>query len=90
MAGKNTIFVVETIIITFLLLNIIEVFSDDLVPIPADKSQLNSWFEANVKPLDARKDTLDPALVAAEANKTIIKVSYFRNFHSRLFIKIQK
>ncbi|XP_049405922.1 pectinesterase 1-like [Solanum stenotomum] len=74
MAGKNTIFVVETIIITFLCFNIIGVFSDDLVPIPADKSQLNSWFEANVKPLDARKDTLDPALVAAEANKTIIKV----------------
>ncbi|PHT48555.1 hypothetical protein CQW23_12763 [Capsicum baccatum] len=74
MAGKNIIFVVETIIITIIIFNIIGVFSDDLVPIPADKSQLNSWFEANVKPLDARKDTLDPALIAAEANKTIIKV----------------
>ncbi|XP_059316091.1 pectinesterase 1-like [Lycium ferocissimum] len=75
MAGKNIIFVVETIIITiFLFNNIVGVFSDDSVSIPADKSQLNSWFDANVKPLDARKDTLDPALVAAEANRTIIKV----------------
>ncbi|PHU18091.1 hypothetical protein BC332_13786 [Capsicum chinense] len=74
MAGKNIIFVVETIIITIIIFNIIGVFCDDLVPIPADKSQLNSWFEANVKPLDARKDTLDPALIAAEANKTIVKV----------------
>lgn len=74
MTGKNTIFVVETIIITILFFNAIRVFSDDSILIPADKLQLNSWFEANVKPLDARKDTLDPALVAAEANKTIIKV----------------
>ncbi|XP_009789874.1 pectinesterase 1-like [Nicotiana sylvestris] len=73
MAGKNTIFAVEAIVITILLF-IPRVFSDDSVPIPADKSQIKSWFETNVKPLDARKDTLDPALVAAEANKTIIKV----------------
>ncbi|XP_004239981.4 pectinesterase 1-like [Solanum lycopersicum] len=73
MSGKNSIFALETIFLIILLF-IPRVFSDDLVPIPADKSQLNSWFEANVKPLDARKDTLDPALVAAEANKTIIKV----------------
>ncbi|KAJ8540184.1 hypothetical protein K7X08_026573 [Anisodus acutangulus] len=38
------------------------------------KKEFDSWFDANVKPLDARKDNLDPALVAAEANKTIIKV----------------
>ncbi|CAN4095091.1 unnamed protein product [Withania somnifera] len=73
MAGKNTFFVVETIVLTILLF-IPRVFSDDSVPIPAEKSQINSWFETNVKALDARKDTLDPALVAAEANKTIIKV----------------
>ncbi|KAG5607411.1 hypothetical protein H5410_028903 [Solanum commersonii] len=73
MSGKNTIFALETIVLTILLF-IPRVFSDDTIPIPADKSQLSSWFEANVKPLDARKYTLDPALVAAEANKTIIKV----------------
>ncbi|MCD7464666.1 hypothetical protein HAX54_053199 [Datura stramonium] len=73
MAGKNTIFVVETIVLTILLF-IPRVFSDDLVPIPADKLQIKRWFRANVKPLKARKDTLDPVLVAAEANKTIIKV----------------
>ncbi|KAK4353871.1 hypothetical protein RND71_026065 [Anisodus tanguticus] len=74
MAGKDTIFVVETIVLTILLF-IPRVFSDDSAAIPADKLQLNSWFDANVKPLDARKDDLDPALVAAEANKTIIKNS---------------
>lgn len=89
MSRKNTIFVLETIVLTILLF-IPRVFSDDLIPIPADKSQLNSWFEANVKPLDARKDTLDPALVAAEANKTIVKVSCFHNFQFRSFINIQK
>ncbi|XP_059317979.1 pectinesterase 1-like [Lycium ferocissimum] len=74
MAGKNTIFALETIVLTILIFIIPRVFSDDSIPIPADKSQLNSWFDANVKPLDTRKDTLDPALVAAEANKSIIKV----------------
>ncbi|KAK4353873.1 hypothetical protein RND71_026067 [Anisodus tanguticus] len=74
MAGKDTIFVVETIVLTILLF-IPRVFFDDSNAIPADKLQLNSWFDANVKPLDARKDDLDPALVAAEANKTIIKNS---------------
>ncbi|XP_055809200.1 pectinesterase 1-like [Solanum dulcamara] len=73
MSGKNTVFALEAIVLTILLF-IPGVFSDDSIPIPADKSQLNSWFAANVKPLDARKDTLDPALVAAEANKIVIKV----------------
>ena len=50
------------------------VLSDDTVPAPADKAQLNSWFEQNVQLLASRKDTLDPALVAAEANPRIIKL----------------
>ncbi|CDP13860.1 unnamed protein product [Coffea canephora] len=50
------------------------VLSDNTVPAPADKAQLNSWFEQNVQPLASRKDTLDPALVAAEANPRIIKL----------------
>ncbi|KAM3344832.1 pectinesterase 1-like [Capsicum galapagoense] len=78
MSRQNTIFAIETIVLTILIF-IPRVFSDDLVPIPADKSQLNSWFDANVKPLDTRKGTLDPALVAAEANKTIIKVRVDRS-----------
>ena len=42
--------------------------------IPADKSQVNAWFNANVKPASARVGTLDPALVKAEAEARVIKV----------------
>src|SRR2546425_7463102 len=50
------------------------VSSDDTVPVPADKSQVSKWFEANVKPFAGRKASLDPALVAAEEKPKIIKV----------------
>ncbi|CAH9060625.1 unnamed protein product [Cuscuta europaea] len=50
------------------------VVSDDNVPIPPTKDQVNTWFTANVKPLASRKD-LDPGLVKAEANVSHIKVS---------------
>ncbi|KAL0550861.1 hypothetical protein IC582_009926 [Cucumis melo] len=43
-------------------------------PIPVEKSQIDAWFSQNVKPLADRKAELDPALVAAEENATIIKV----------------
>ena len=43
--------------------------------IPADKSQVNAWFNANVKPVSARAGTLDPALVQAEVEPhQVIKV----------------
>ncbi|RAL39347.1 hypothetical protein DM860_002880 [Cuscuta australis] len=51
------------------------VASDDTVPIPPNKDQVNSWFRANVLPLEARNDGLDPALARAEANATRIRVS---------------
>ncbi|KAL3714011.1 hypothetical protein ACJRO7_006023 [Eucalyptus globulus] len=41
--------------------------SDDKIPIPADKSQVNAWFQQNVQAFEARKGTLDPNLEAAEA-----------------------
>ncbi|CAH9060620.1 unnamed protein product [Cuscuta europaea] len=50
------------------------VVSDDNVPIPPTKDQVNTWFTANVKPLASRKD-LDPGLVKAEANVSHIKNS---------------
>ncbi|OIW04635.1 hypothetical protein TanjilG_07770 [Lupinus angustifolius] len=50
------------------------VLADDNIPIPGDKAQLNNWFNQVVKPLSQRKNTLDPALVAAEKAPTIIKV----------------
>jgi len=50
------------------------VLSQNSPPIPADKSQVNAWFTANVKPASARVGTLDPALIQAEAEPQIIKV----------------
>ncbi|VFR01842.1 unnamed protein product [Cuscuta campestris] len=48
---------------------------DGSPPIPSKKDQIESWFTANVKPLESRKGTLDPALVAAEADVKRIRVS---------------
>ncbi|XP_022776433.1 putative pectinesterase 63 [Durio zibethinus] len=50
------------------------VLSQNSPQIPADKSQVNAWFNANIKPVSARAGTLDPALVHAEAGRQIIKV----------------
>ncbi|CAK8544004.1 unnamed protein product [Lathyrus sativus] len=50
------------------------VLSDDNTPIPADRSQVDSWFDKNVGPLEQRKETLEPALVSAEAGARVIKV----------------
>ncbi|KAG8381030.1 hypothetical protein BUALT_Bualt06G0078400 [Buddleja alternifolia] len=47
--------------------------SGDNVPIPADKSQVNSWFDSNVGQLSART-AVDPQVVRAEANVKVIKV----------------
>ncbi|XP_050207083.1 pectinesterase 2-like [Mercurialis annua] len=47
---------------------------DSSAQIPDTVSALNSWFQANVKPVESRKGTLDPLLVAAEAKPKIIKV----------------
>ncbi|PON92470.1 Pectinesterase, Tyr active site [Trema orientale] len=50
------------------------VLGDDKTPIPASKSELGSWFKQNVKQLNKRKSTLDPALYAAEKGVKVIKV----------------
>uniref|UniRef100_A0A0A0KI78 Pectinesterase n=1 Tax=Cucumis sativus TaxID=3659 RepID=A0A0A0KI78_CUCSA len=43
--------------------------------VPVDKAQLEAWFSENVKPFaDRNKAELDPAVVAAEGNVTIVKV----------------
>lgn len=43
--------------------------------IPPEKSQIESWFTANVKPYTERKTTLDPALSTAQAGQRVIKVN---------------
>ncbi|MED6162764.1 hypothetical protein PIB30_073623 [Stylosanthes scabra] len=50
------------------------VLCDDNTPIPADKGQLDGWFNQNVGPLDQRKSSLDPSLVAAEEGSKVVKV----------------
>ncbi|XP_020222880.1 pectinesterase PPME1 [Cajanus cajan] len=67
---------ISTIQVTLLLayLTTQVVLSDDNVPIPANKAELDSWFKTNVGPLDQRKTTLDPKLVAAEEGAKVVKV----------------
>ncbi|KAB1671133.1 hypothetical protein [Gossypium barbadense] len=43
-------------------------------PIPADKSQVEAWFNGIIKPVKERGTTLDPELVQAETEPRIIKV----------------
>ncbi|XVF49473.1 hypothetical protein PTKIN_Ptkin04bG0015500 [Pterospermum kingtungense] len=65
---------VSAVICTILLLAPV-VFSQAIPPIPANKAQVNAWFDANIKPVSARGGTLDPALVQAETPPVkVIKV----------------
>ncbi|KAB2038141.1 hypothetical protein ERO13_D03G104500v2 [Gossypium hirsutum] len=74
MTGKKIGMIeVGTIISTILLLARL-VVSQSSAEIPADKSQVNAWFNANVKPASARVGTIDPALAQAEAEPKVIKV----------------
>ncbi|KAJ1410331.1 Pectinesterase, catalytic [Sesbania bispinosa] len=73
MASKTRSSTIQvSLIVAFLIANV--VLSDDSVPIPADKSQLETWFKSNVAPLGQRKNSLDPALVAAEDDAKVVKV----------------
>ncbi|CAL2272294.1 unnamed protein product [Prunus armeniaca] len=77
MAGRTTCMVMPAagfIIITILLAASTTAMADDSTPIPADGSQVGSWFDNNVKPLAERKGVLDAALVTAEDGPKLIKV----------------
>ncbi|KAG8381031.1 hypothetical protein BUALT_Bualt06G0078500 [Buddleja alternifolia] len=73
MSQKLSNIAIEMVLVTILLFVSIT-HSDDNVPIPADKSQLNSWFDSNVGQLSARKASLLPDVASAEANVKVIKV----------------
>jgi pectinesterase len=60
------------IIVALFMVNV--ALSDDTIPVPANRAQVDSWFNTNVGPLEQRKSTLDPALVTAEAGAKVIKV----------------
>ncbi|KAL0291815.1 UNVERIFIED_CONTAM: Pectinesterase 2 [Sesamum radiatum] len=64
---------VEVVFVTALLVLPIVLSTND-EPIPADKAQLNSWFDRNVGPLASREGSLDPAVVEAEKNVTVVQV----------------
>ncbi|GAA0186886.1 hypothetical protein LIER_34174 [Lithospermum erythrorhizon] len=64
----------ETFLVTILVLIPIA-FSNDVTPIPADASQVQSWFNQHVQPLSARMGTVDPALANAEASVKVIRVA---------------
>lgn len=51
-----------------------KVSCDDSKPIPADRTQVNAWFESNVLPFTKRKGTIDAVLEAAESNRRVIRV----------------
>ncbi|KAI4351171.1 hypothetical protein L6164_005551 [Bauhinia variegata] len=73
MAEKIRCSAITVAFMAMILLAATSVFSDDTIPVPADKAQVTTWFNANVKPLAERKD-LDPPLVTAEKEKKVIKV----------------
>ncbi|BFG23047.1 hypothetical protein CerSpe_093210 [Prunus speciosa] len=75
MAGKNTCMCVHAALtMTLILLTATLAMADYNTQIPADHSQVNTWFNNNVKPYTARHGTLDPALATAEAGQKVIKV----------------
>lgn len=74
MTGKNIGKIEVGAIISTILLLARLVVSQNPAEIPADKSRVNAWFNANVKPASARVGTIDPALAQAEAEPKVIKV----------------
>ncbi|CAI8595571.1 unnamed protein product [Vicia faba] len=74
MISKTRTFIINVAIIIAILYKTNIVLSDDNSQIPADRSQVDSWFNKIVGPLSQRKSTLEPALVSAEAAPKVIKV----------------
>ncbi|XP_059630348.1 pectinesterase 1-like [Cornus florida] len=55
---------------------------DNSPPIPAERAQVESWFQTNVKPYKERRASLDPALANAENNPKLMKVGKDGEFKS--------
>ncbi|XP_027361983.1 putative pectinesterase 63 [Abrus precatorius] len=73
MASKSKSFIIQ-VALAVAFLRAYVVLCDDAVPIPADKLQLDKWFNDNVTPLGKRKATLDSALLTAEEGAKVVKV----------------
>lgn len=75
MSGRNiTSVAIHVAIFAILLIDHLAVSTNVPAMIPAEKSQLDGWFNANVKPYTDRKSTLDPELAKAEEQSRVIKV----------------
>lgn len=72
--GFSSMAIPLAIISTVFLISNQVAFSDDLTPIPPTAAGISAWFAENVKPLAARKGTMDPKVEAAEAEPVIINV----------------
>ncbi|EYU20154.1 hypothetical protein ABFS82_06G053800 [Erythranthe guttata] len=71
---SSYIFTLNAVLVTVLLSLPVARSGGGSEPIPADASQINSWFNKNVGDAASRKATLAPELAAAEANPKVIKV----------------
>ncbi|XP_058722174.1 pectinesterase PPME1-like [Vicia villosa] len=73
MISKTRTSIINVVIIIVILYKANVVLSYDNSLIPADRSQVDSWFNKNVGPLKQRKSTLE-RLVDAEPGAKVIKV----------------
>lgn len=69
--GYNYVSLIVTILLVVITSPV--VFGNDAAPIPENKGRIELWFNTNVPSLTSRKNTLDPALLTAEAKPRIIK-----------------
>ena len=74
MAEKMSCTAAKAVLIWAVLLFFPIVRSDDAEPIPADKSQLKSWFDRNVGPFSSRKNSIQSVLAGAEGGSKVIRV----------------
>ncbi|CAM8993378.1 unnamed protein product [Rhodiola kirilowii] len=76
MVSKSDLFARNAVLALALIFlsSVNRVLSDDNQPIPANAAKVESWFKENIGPLESRKATLDPKLVAAEAKPKRITV----------------
>ncbi|KAI5346751.1 hypothetical protein L3X38_014630 [Prunus dulcis] len=77
MARKNTCMCFHAALITTLLILLTATIAmaNYNTQLPADHSQVNTWFNNNVKPYTARHGTLLSTLATAEASQKVIKVN---------------
>ncbi|KAF8088886.1 hypothetical protein N665_0527s0006 [Sinapis alba] len=77
--GYNYVSLILTILLVVITWPVVS--GNDATPIPQNKNRIEQWFNTNVPSLASRNDTLDPALLTAEATprnkeRVIIKLGH--------------